>query len=892
MINTSRCSAITVAGFLLFLCVISSHGREAVAPTNPHILVLDSYHIGFDWSDSEVRGFLASITEACPDVDIPVEHLDAKRFYSDADQLRMKDFLTAKYRNMTVDMVVAFDNPALELLIRFQDELFPGVPVVFGGIADYDRLHDARKHMTGIAEIQDLENTIEIALRLHPGTREVFILEDDTSSGRSGRRDMEAVFPLFGDSVKFTFMPPLSFSEAKAYISSLPSHALVILHSFATDRLGQMLPVPENTRELTAGARVPIYGTHEPRLGFGIIGGYMLAGDEHGRRTAAIARDILSGKNPDDIPVDTASTSQPMFDYNELAKFRILRQSLPQGSRVINEPDNLFTRYAAVVLVTIGVLAILLTLLGFLVVSNLRRRRIEATLRVSEANYRSVIDNIQDVFYRADAQNRLLLGSPSGARLLGFASLEEMMGMQLDQFWDNPEERRNLLEKLKASESVVDYEVVFRRRDGTRFYASVTTHANFDEQGRYIGNEGIIRDITARKKAEAERELLQHQFLHSQKMEAVGRLAGGIAHDFNNTLSAIMSFAELAKTRVPSDHPVSQDISEILAAGTRTTSLVKQLLAFSRRQSTEPRVIDIKRMIGESARLLSRLLGEDVDFVIQAEPDVKCVKIDPSQLDQILANLAVNARDAMPDGGTFRIHTSNVIFDESFCKKHRGSVEGEYVLLEISDTGVGMDQNVLSHAFEPFFTTKDQQVGTGLGLATVYGIVKQWNGFINVTSSPGSGTVFSVYLPCHDSPNDTEPAAAELNDRPGTETILMVEDEAQILTASSIFLKRKGYTVICAPGPGEALKQCAEYTGDIDLLVTDIVMPGMDGKELAEKISKERPGIRVLFMSGYTADVILNRGVIAGSAGFIQKPFMIKNFLSKIREVLDAPRPG
>lgn len=405
----------------------------------------------------------------------------------------------------------------------------------------------------------------------------------------------------------------------------------------------------------------------------------------------------------------------------------------------------------------------------------------------------------------------------------------------------------------------------------------------------YAGQEYVfsfISDITARKRGEEEKDHLQTQFLHAQKMEAVGRLAGGVAHDFNNMLSVIIGYGELAKSELSPQDPLHFKIEEILKAANKSADLTRQLLAFSRQQIIEPKVLNINTIIDDSERMLNRLLGEDIELTFTPQSDLWSAIMDPSQIDQILVNLAVNARDAMPKGGKLLIETDNATIDKTFCAKHIGALPGDFIVLVISDTGSGMDKETQQHLFEPFFTTKGEGKGTGLGLSTVFGIVKQNNGFIHVYSEPGLGTTFRIYFPRYlGSAIETKEKEAPAVLR-GTETILVVEDEEQLLAISKAFLDSQGYTVLTASQPGEAIILCEKYEGDIHLLITDVVMPTMNGKELRERIEKLKPGIEILFMSGYTADVIAHHGVLAEGVTFIQKPFMMGDFLGKVRGVL------
>ncbi|MGB3223014.1 MAG: PAS domain S-box protein [Desulforhopalus sp.] len=420
-------------------------------------------------------------------------------------------------------------------------------------------------------------------------------------------------------------------------------------------------------------------------------------------------------------------------------------------------------------------------------------------------------------------------------------------------------------------------------------FVEVTYYPYIDAMGAISGVVANTRDITESKLAEAELEKLQAQLRQAQKMEAVGRLAGGVAHDFNNMLGIIIGYTDMLLEQMDPDQPFHADLTEIRKAGERSADLTQQLLAFARKQTVAPKVIDLNEAVESMLNMLFRLIGEDIDTVWIPGEKVWSVKIDPGQIDQILANLCVNARDAIAGVGKITIETGTTVFDEAYCRDHTGFLPGDYTMLAVIDNGCGMDSETMSHLFEPFFTTKKLGKGTGLGLATVYGLVKQNNGFINVYSEPGQGTTFKIYLPRYLAKTDSLPEMGV--DQPterGHETVLLVEDEPAILRMTMTMLEREGFTVMGAGTPGEAIRLAEEYTGHIDLLMTDVVMPEMNGRDLGEKITSLYPGIKILYMSGYPANIIAQQGVLDDGVAFIQKPFSKADMVVKLRGVLDG----
>jgi two-component system, cell cycle sensor histidine kinase and response regulator CckA len=513
----------------------------------------------------------------------------------------------------------------------------------------------------------------------------------------------------------------------------------------------------------------------------------------------------------------------------------------------------------------------------------IERRRSEEALRKSESVFRLLFShNPLPTWVMDDETLQFIQVNDSAVRQYGFA-VEEFSRMTM--FDIRPEEKSASLDvRPQKDGAAVPYQGVckHRKKDGKVFEVELISH-QFDYAGRRV-RLVVAQDIS-------ERHLLEQQLRQAQKMEAVGRLAGGVAHDFNNLLMVIKGHTELLMNALPPADPMSRKISQIDRAADRAAALTKQLLAFSRMQVLQPRVMNLNGVVEDMGKLLPRLIGEDVELGIRMAPDLGKIRADASQMEQIVMNLAVNARDAMPRGGRLIIETSNADLDRTYNTTHPIVKPGRYVLLAVSDTGTGMDAETQAHIFEPFFTTKEPGKGTGLGLATVYGVVKQSGGFIWVYSELGKGTSFKIYLPRVDQPEDKGSLPLAFSEAPrGTETILLAEDEQDVREVAREFLESGGYTVIEAHNGAEALRLAAEHGTAVDLLVTDMVMPGMTGKELAGRLQHQHSGLGVIYMSGYSEQTAAETTQVDASMRLLTKPFSRGSILRAVREALNIPR--
>ncbi len=510
------------------------------------------------------------------------------------------------------------------------------------------------------------------------------------------------------------------------------------------------------------------------------------------------------------------------------------------------------------------------------------RKQADEALKQAEHKYRRIFENAVIGIFQSSPEGRYLTANPAIARMLGYDSPADLMSGITDigrQLYVDPERRRKFQELLEKEDVVQNFEVQVYRKDGSKMWFSATGRA-IRRDGVIVRYEGMNQDIT-------ERKLLEDQLRQAQKMEAVGRLAGGIAHDFNNMLGVITGYGELLQLKLSAGDPLQRYAHAIGKAGHSAAALTRQLLGFSRKQVINPVVLDLNAIVSQMEEMLCRLIGEDVQVTFKPRMESGLVKIDPGQVEQILMNLAVNARDAMPRGGKLNIEIADIELDETYARQVAYVTPGSYVMLSVSDTGCGMDKQTQAHIFEPFFTTKEPGKGTGLGLSTVYGIVKQNEGYIQVYSEPEKGTTFKIYFPRELGAVST-PQLTQVSAPPGgAEVILLVEDEEALRELARTCLESYGYKVLEA-ADATAATELARHTEQLDLLLTDVIMPGRSGRSLADQLLELRPGLKVLYMSGYAGDLVAQHGALNPSTLLLEKPFTLHSLLTKVRQALHS----
>ncbi len=890
---------------LILVILASAPSIPQTAPSStpqlrsPKVVIVNSYHNGYEWSDAEQAGVTERLAEKYPDISPSVEYLDTKRFSDKGHLQTAADYLIRKYRGVKVDLVIALDNPAFDL-VRERTDLFSGVPVVFAGYNSYTPdVLKSRPKVTGLAENDDTEGTIRLALSLFPATKLIYDVNDMTYTGRTADTLTRRLVPKFQDRVSFVFAPPQSYQELSDSIAALPPDSIVLIGAYAADSNGVILSSSQSTARITDRAKVPVFAVVATRLGYGIIGGNLTAGRDHGRTAGSIAIHVLSGDDPDWIPVIQGSTARPMFDYTLLERFKISLGSLPPGSVVVNKPESILEKYRTMVFTALAVFAALFTLVVILSIAIVRRRMAERELAKSRNRVRTIIDSSADMIIAVDLKGVITDCSPSIRKILGY-SPQEVIGRHSEMLHLSTERYRRFVETALpeiGTRGSWRGEWEYRGRDGQGVDLEVTMSALTSHDGRTTGYSGVARDIREKRQSQDALRQAEEKLRQALKMEAVGRLAGGVAHDFNNLLTVIKGYGDMALERTAADPELSSDMKEIIRAAEQASLLTGQLLAFSRKQVFQPRVFDRNAHVGELLSMLRRMIGEDIELSAALSPSPLNVNADPGQIEQALMNLALNSRDAMPQGGTLSIVTAESELPAAAGGDGRGAAghpadagsDGQgaarFAALTVRDTGRGMDRESLAHLFEPFYSTKERGRGTGLGLSTVYGIVKQSEGHITCESEPGKGTAFTLYFPLCGSAASAQPGGRVT--LKGSESILLVEDEEAVRKFVKTTLSSRGFSVLESSGGMEALSLISNGEAWADLVITDVIMPGMSGRQLAEQIRRFLPRTKILFISGYTGGAMDAHGGEPEVSPLLQKPFGPEELVRKVRAVLD-----
>ena len=868
----------------VFGAVFSGSDLYSATGKKKLILHIDSYSPGYLWSEALRDGIMENLSFFSTDYDLSIEYMDTK--INDPEKIfpRLAKIYSIKYASRQPDVIISSDNNALSFLERYRDRIFPGVPVVFCGINDYsDEIIKRFANSTGVAEAASFYDTMKLALDIFPQTETVYTLAGSTRTTQIHIREFYSIAGRFKNRVRFRGIHGLNREEFRQALKKIGPRSLIIYLGYYRDREGAPVSVSDSLMFIKEHTDTPVFTMWTQNLPF-CLGGVMISGEEQGRQASKMALKVLAGTSASSIPVIKKSPNLPMFNYDELEHFRIDSAKLPENSVIINRPaPSFYARYKIQIWAVFVVMIILTVLSISLMITIALKRNALRDLENARSYIEDIIDSMPSAVIGVNSILRISQWNRAAGVITG-VSLEDAMSRPLDEVvpelgGDIPK----IVEALEKRETFIGLQRQVKKESETRYEdIKIFPLLENGEKGAVI----MLDDVTERVRLEEmkiQSEQLRDQLLQSQKMESIGRLAGGVAHDLNNLLVPVIGYAEMIMQWPDLTDIKKRKVEQIYKAGIRAKELIAQLLAFSRKQTLSFEKVDLNIVIRDFYDLLRRTIRENVEINIDYSDGPLPVAADVRQLEQVLMNMAVNAADAMPDGGQLAIRTYSGTLPES------ESDGKEHAFLSISDTGKGMDESVLLHIFEPFFSTKGDG-GTGLGLATAYGIVRQHNGNISVESEPGKGTVFNVSFPLSRFDGfEKREAAADVTMPAGAETVLVVEDNADVLELVELVLEKCGYVVLTATNGREALEIIKTYNNKIDLLVTDIVMPEMNGKELYSLARMDNRSLRVLFMSGYNDNIISHSPDGDIITSFIQKPFSPADLTQKVRDVLEGP---
>jgi len=862
--------------------------RVRAAEPKPNVLVVLSYHVGMPWADNVTKGLQESLGERA---ELVITQLDVKRFPPSGHEKAMLAVLTAKASMCNPKLVIAVDDFAYQFVLAHRELFQPGTPVIFGGVNYWDGTRPAG--VTGVVEAINLPATLQLMERLQPQARRWVVVNDRSETGLANRKALELALSK-SSKREILWLGDGSFSATEDELEKLdPKQDAVLLLSWNLDRNGQARSYEEAIARMHALCPAPVYGVWDFYFGKGIVGGYLLGGQVHGRETGELAKRVLSGENADSIPVVTACQTRLLLDYRELQRFGLdLRDARPEAE-IQFRTLSLWEQHAGLIFAVGFVIALQGSTITWLVVVIRRRRQARSRLRESEANLRLTLDTIEEAVISTDTKNQIVRMNPAAEKLTGLSSAEGQ-GQSLHQILSLTDKKSgepvalpSLHALVQDREKTRSSRAILRNRAGIEFVVIQSAAPMLDERGAQQGVVFVLRDVTARQQ-------LEEQLYQVQKMESIGQLAGGIAHDFNNILAVIIGHGELLRDQIEHQPAALEDLQTMLRGAERATDLVQQILAFSRKTKPEMTPVLLQTVVKEALKFLRSTVPSTIEIAPRISADLPLVLADSTQLHQVIMNLCANATHAMKNApnGRLEVRLEAMLADAEFARLHDGLRDGEYVRLSVSDTGHGMDEKTLKHIFEPFFTTKNQGEGTGLGLSVVHGIVKAHNGGIYVYSRPGEGTIFHIYLPALSIAGTSKaPVNRELPVGNG-ERILFVDDEPAICTSAQRTGESLGYHITTFKSPILALDHLQEPGITYDLLVTDLTMPGSTGLRLAMAAHQLHPKLPIMLTTGFASDLSEAALRAHGISKLLLKPFTSVSFAQAVSEALRNRQPG
>ncbi len=906
-----KSSFLSITALLIgFLFVFTAHAAEQ---DTKKVFVLNSFNRGYIWTDNMLRGIDDAFGKSGVKVETYVTFMDMKRIPSTPQYLsQLKDLIREGYKGIRFDAVLSCDNDALEFLRKYRDELFPGVPVVFSSINDYDeRMLDGRKDITGTSENTPYAETIRCALKLRPGTKNIVVVVDNTTTGKAHRSAVEKVRGSFPQNITFFYLSlsEMTLEELAGKLSTLSDDSVVLLLQHFVDRNGTAYTVQQSTPLLAQSSSVPVFVMTDIRVGLGAFGGVVVSGYHHGEAAAQMVVKILNGVDAGTIPVLLDSPNKYMFDYNVMQRFGIAESSLPPGSILINKPVSLLDQYKPQLYAVFASFFILSGILIFLLLEVGKRKRVEAALLDRRLFVESLLNSSPDVIYIYDLIARQNVYSNNGINTVLGYSIDEIqkMGEQVIPILMHPVDYKEYLEKtIPKYTKVKDNELIshgyrMKHKSGNWSWLE-SRELIYKRQADGSPQQifGVIRDITERKLAEEREKELREKLERAGRLESLGVLAGGVAHDLNNVLGPMVILPEMvaeyiARLGNPAD-PEHADTLEamqtIAASAMRASAMVSDLVVMGRRGQFQQSPVDINKMVANlmDSKQVKELQSRrpDVRLAKQlSEESLWCLGSD-SRLARVLVNLVGNAVEAIDGQGDVVVRTARQVLTE-LVHRYEDVPAGDYVTIEVVDTGCGMDVKTLSRMFEPFYSTKapSKRSGSGLGLSVVNGLVKDHAGFLDVESEQGKGTTFTVYL--QSAAAGEVVALTERENLPGGhERILVVDDEPGQQVTVRRQLSRLGYavTVVDSGEEAVALFKAGGKIALFDLVLMDMIMKGMDGLAACKAILNLFPKQKILIVSGYAPDNLAEEVKALGIA-WLAKPYKAREFACALRAELD-----
>ncbi|WDP88377.1 MAG: response regulator [Desulfobacter sp.] len=871
---------LTIIAVLLF----AGSGAMGANLADKRILYLNSYHNGYAWSDGILKGIRLVLPREIQNLNFQVEYLDTKQYSTAAMRETVYNFLKNKYRDDRFDVVITSDNAAFEFAIAHRKALFAGVPIVFCGLNNYrPEMIQGRKGITGIAESVDFSSNLEIARKLHPNARQMMVIGNNSVTSEAIIREIKETIEKDKIDFPISFITGFRIEELiagkRSYFNDLPPDTLIYTVPGYEESNGIFYGSEEICRMVCNAVNLPVYSSWVFLAGTGIVGGKLASGVEHGKTAAGVALRILNGENPDTIPVKTRGGHAYVFDYQVLKRFKVDTSLLPENSRLINQPYNFYRLNRQLFWGIIGVMAVLAGLVLLLVLNMDQKKKANLAMEASKKQLRLIFDSIPHLVFWQDRDLKLVDVNQSFLDFFNVRDKETIIGQDIssvpDLVYTAEASRQRGREILETATPCYAKLVKIQRRSQEQIWLEINKIPIIDKNGQVAGVLSTAEDTT--KKINLKKQLAQ-----AQKMEALGILSGGIAHDFNNILTSIINSAELAIDDVPENSMTRKDLERVLSAGRRGAALVKQILTFSRPGHVRFRKMNISRVVADAMALVETSLPGNIEVVTDIGQNEFWCQGDATQIHQVVMNLCTNSFQAMGGmGGRLEVMLRDRVVENGNTSdtgiKPLNVPEGNYVALTVSDNGPGIDPEILDKIFDPFFSTKGKNIGTGLGLSMVHGIVQGHNGGISITSRPFDRTRFTILIPKMDDEGEEE-LPTEENSTSGQGRILFVEDDPEQRESVPRIIEKLGYRVFPAESAVVALDILDRSSQDYDLVITDYDMPKISGLDLAKELKKRMPDLPVIMVSG--RNVEFSRQESGNIKEFIVKPYD-KTTLSK-----------